>query len=102
MVSFLVKGKSYLKGYWKKRIIYILIVFLIADAIYSVYHLFLGDFTPSLTIAANSWYMVVQILLYIIFGVAFKIAGDRINLGIMLVGLFEVLLTVILVTLGKS
>lgn len=96
MIQFLKKGEGYLKGYWKSRVFYVSAVFAFASLIYSIYHLIVGDFTPSLTIAANSWYMVVQILLYIIFWCAFKIAGKRYSIGILFVFAMQTLMVIVM------
>lgn len=96
MIQFLKKGERYLKGYWKSRIFYIGAIFAFASVVYSIYHLIIGDFTPSLTIAANSWYMVVQILLYVIFWCAFKIAGKGYSIGILLVFAMQTLMVIVM------
>lgn len=96
MIQFLKKGERYLKGYWKSRVFYISAVFAFASLIYSIYHLVIGNFTPSLTIAANSWYMVVQILLYIIFWCAFKIAGKGYSIGILFVFAMQTLMVIVM------
>ena len=77
LVAYKKKGTSYLKGFWKKRILYIFIVFVWISMVYAVYHIIVGNFKFSLTIAANSWYMVIQILLYVFFWLAFKLTGSR-------------------------
>lgn len=96
MVQYMKKGESYLKGYWKNRVGYICAIFAFASLIYSIYHLIVGDFRPSLTIAANSWYMVVQILLYVIFWCAFRIAGKRYSIGILFVFAMQTLMVIVM------
>ncbi|MCQ2455382.1 MAG: acyltransferase family protein [Clostridia bacterium] len=98
MFSYNKKGKEYLKGFWKKRILYLFLVFILVSVIYSVYHLIIGDFVFRITIAENSWYIPVQIVLYIIFFVSFKVLGEK-NKAVAILSVFvlQTILTALLI-----
>lgn len=81
MYSYNKKGKDYLKGFWKNRILYLFIIYFLVSLVYSVYHLLVGDFKFSVTIAENSWYIPIQIILYIFFWISFKIFGEKSKLA---------------------
>lgn len=101
MVSRMTRGKDYLKDFWKNRILYLMAVFALATVVYTIYHLIVGDFKPKLTIVANSWYVVVQLLLYIVFWCAFKIAGG-VERGILLVFLAQTVMMAVMYAIGMQ
>ena len=92
------KGKEYLKGFLKKRVLYLLIVYCLVTVIYAIYHLILGDFSFSLTIAENSWYMWVQIVLYLIFWLSFSLFDKR--TAILSVFILQTLMNILLIIVG--
>lgn len=100
MISYLSKGSIYLKSFWKKRILYLFCIFALVSAVYSIYYLLIGKFKPSLMIAANSWYIIIQILLYIIFWFSFSAFGRK--AGIVSVFVFQTILMFVLIWTGKA
>jgi peptidoglycan/LPS O-acetylase OafA/YrhL len=77
MCSYKIKGKEYFKGFWKTRIGYLFIVYFLISVVYFVYfnavgeHISFSDFLLSfingVPTAVFSWYIIVQLLFYIIF-----------------------------------
>lgn len=70
------KRENYLDGFLKKRVLYLVLVYLLDVAVYAVYDLLMGKPHPLFAIvksvffggiASNSWYMIVLILFYFAF-----------------------------------
>lgn len=90
------KGKSYLNGFWKNRILYLLIIYLLTSIIYAILKYavgreitllsFLKDLITCKPTATAHWYILVQLILYIIFWIAFKlnVKNRKISIGIVI------------------
>ena len=100
MYSYDKKGKAYLKGFLKKRVLYLLIVYILVTVIYAIYHLIVGDFRFSLTIAENSWYIWIQVVLYLFFWISFSVFEKR--YAIISVFTLQFALTAVLIFAGFS
>ena len=101
MFSYNIRGKEYLKDFLKNRVLYLVIVYLLVTALYAVYHIIIGDFRFSLTIAENSWYIWIQIILYIFFWFSFKFFGGKSKkTAICSIFVLQVLLTILLIFAG--
>ncbi|MBR0465875.1 MAG: acyltransferase [Clostridia bacterium] len=98
--SYLKKGKSYLKGFWKKRILYLIVILFVFAFVYSIYYIVIDKFVFSPFLVDNCWYIYIQIVLYILFYISFILFGEK-NIGLSLFLLFvlQILLTVILILL---
>lgn len=98
MTQYLGRGKQYLHKFWEKRIGYIFLVHLSFSILYWIFRILMGervavsDFLASYVnghpIASNSWYVLVQILLYILFWLVFSIPNidTRLQIVMVLVG----------------
>lgn len=102
MTQYLKRGKQYLHNFWKKRIGYICVVHLSFSFLYWGFRILLGeriaviDFLASYVnghpIASNSWYVLVQILLYILFWLVFSIPNTDTRMRIVMVMVGELCL----------
>ena len=82
MVSFQRKGKAYLEGFWKRRILFFVIVLLLDTLLYAAFNLlngqkfsateFLLSFVNGHPLAIASWYIFVQIYFYAFFAVVYR------------------------------
>ena len=104
LVSYKKKGRAYLKGFWKNRILYLLLVYVLFIALYALYFKLLGrevtfigvlySFGEGRPIAMNSWYIVVQLLMYVFFYVAYIVPNLKNWHRIVLVFIFLLFLAV--------
>lgn len=96
IVSFNKKGNNYLKGFWKNRILYLVIIYALVYVIYSCITFALGkeitilgmikNFFTGVPPATALWYILVQLALYIIFWMAFKIkTGNKQRIAIVFI-----------------
>lgn len=86
IVQYKKKGDAYLKGFWKKRILYLFLIFILVTLVYYPFHCWRGKemglaaikdfFINGHPIATNSWYIVVQIALYIILWISFQFSRN--------------------------
>lgn len=106
LVSYKKKGKNYLKGFLKKRVLYLLIVYLIVSAIYIVFDIIIGKemsvkrvltgiFFSSDPIAVNSWYILVQLILYLFFWIVFSLEKPSRKTKILIMTMLVALLAVV-------
>lgn len=106
LVSYKKKGKNYLKGFLKKRVLYLLIVYLIVSALYIVFDIIIGKemsvkrvltgiFFSSDPIAVNSWYILVQLILYLFFWAVFSLGKPSTKTKILIMTVLVALLAVI-------
>lgn len=81
MIQYMKKGKTYLKSFLRKRVLYIVIVYLLDVALYAIVGNLMGEghtlgsviksiFVSG--VAKNAWYMIVQIIYYIFFYIVFR------------------------------
>ena len=102
MLSYLKKGRNYFKGYWKNRIGYLFIVYFLTAVLYTAYHnifiksgitleTFIKSFYNSETIVSSSWYIIVQLLFYILFWIAFcKLDKSKVKLGLLIISILVI------------
>lgn len=105
MVSYQKKGEAYFKGYWKNRIGYLLVVYLIVSVIYLIYFNIVGQsigliqfaksFISGYPTATFSWYIIVQLLFYVIFLFVFSIC-KRFNNGLKILTLMALTLAMMI------
>lgn len=106
MLQYMKKGVGYLHGFWKSRVLYLLLVYAWITALYIIYRVFvLGNsdmdfvihsFYDGNPIATNSWYIVVQLAFYAIFWFSFKPLGGAIPKRIVVVTVLTALLSLLL------
>ena len=86
MVQYVKKQERYLDGFLRKRVLYLAVVYLLDILLYAVVGNALGKgYTLAQVakayfvggVAANTWYMVVQILLYLVFYFVFRSRAIR-------------------------
>jgi len=94
-LSYKKNGEKYLQKFCKKHILYLTIIFLLVSLIYTTYYIIIGNFRPSITIAANSWYVLIQLILYFIFWISFTIFKGKYSF--FSIFLFQILLTIVLI-----
>ncbi|MCD7825544.1 MAG: acyltransferase family protein, partial [Clostridiaceae bacterium] len=109
MTGLLKKGNEYLSVFWIKRILYIFTIYFIITIMYVAEYSLLGksysplqifmSFFNGAPIAANSWYMIIQILYYIFFWISFKCCNHRYWLGILILLILQFIQTLILILL---
>ena len=83
LLSYIKKGKTYLKTFWKNRILYLVIIYLLTTIAYLFYYRaidksiginsILYSFINGNPIAMNSWYIIVQLFMYIFFYISYSI-----------------------------
>lgn len=83
LFSYIKKGKSYLKTFWKNRILYLVIIYLLTTIAYLLYYRTIGlsmginsilySFINGNPIAMNSWYIIVQLFMYLFFYISYSI-----------------------------
>ena len=106
LVSYKKKGKNYLKGFLKKRVLYLLIIYLLVSAAYIVFDIIIGKemsvkraftglFLSSDPIAVNSWYITVQLMLYLFFWIVFSLGKPSRKTKILITTVLVALLAVI-------
>ena len=90
LVSFNKKGHNYLKGFWKKRILYLFFIWFLVSLGYWLYDVYIGrmnigvksflfSFIDGHPIALNSWYIIVQLLMYVCFWAAYIIPSNTLT-----------------------
>lgn len=113
MFSYLKKGKEYLKSFWRKRILYIIIIYVLITILYwgTKQLLNIGNTNISAVInslinghpiANNSWYIVVQIYLYILFWITFYCFNINTKYKLILLATFTFILSFAFELLGYS
>lgn len=84
IVQYQKRGDTYLKGFLRKRLLYLIIVYVLDVLLYAVFDLLLGkphsvlEILQSLYqdgIAKNAWYMIVIIIFYVCFWLVFRFAS---------------------------
>lgn len=119
--QYLRKGTNYLNGFLYKRVIKIVIPYLIAATLYSLYfyyaklkydYVFYGEYNFGIkgvlkaflehgyTIVINSWFVIVLLIVYIAFYFCFKYLKD-IKDAICVLSSFVVLLTIVFFVLAQ-
>ncbi len=83
LLSYIKKGNSYLKTFWKNRILYLIIIYLLTTIGYLLYYRAIGQsiginsilysFINGNPIAMNSWYIIVQLFMYLFFYISYSI-----------------------------
>lgn len=84
LVSYQKKGKDYLNGFWKNRILYLFVIWFLVSLVYWFFDMCLGktnvgvkffllSFFNGHPIAKNSWYIIVQLMMYVFFWFAYTI-----------------------------
>ena len=86
MIQYSKRGKRYLEGFWKKRILFFAIVFLLVTAFYWLLlavdgnQITIGDAIEMLlhgeTIAGSAWYLIAQMIFYVFFWLSFTMYQD--------------------------
>lgn len=86
IVQYKKKGEDYLKGFWKKRILYLVLIYILVSLTYYPFHCWRGkemgwaaiydSLVNGHTIATNSWYIIVQIAFYIILWTSFQFSKN--------------------------
>ena len=94
-LSYKRKGTKYLQDFWKQHILYLILVFFIVSFIYTIYYIVIGKFHPTITIASNSWYIIVQLLLYLVFWISFSLFSDKYSF--IIVFILQIFLTILLI-----
>lgn len=90
LISYIKKGRNYLKGFWKNRILYLFIIWFLVSLGYLLYDVYIGrmnigvksflfSFINGHPIAINSWYIIVQLIMYICFWVAYIIPSNTLT-----------------------
>lgn len=111
-LSYNKKGEDYLKEFWKSRILSLVVIYLLFTAGYTIWSFVRGNqltaidilksFVNGEPIAINSWYITVQILLYIVFWISFKIKTKNVNINILFVTILTGILCVAFRLAGYS
>lgn len=109
MFQYMKKGVGYLQGFWKSRVLYLLLVYAWITGLYIIYRTFvlgnadlnlvLRSFYDGNPIATNSWYIVVLLAFYAIFWFSFN-HGGAIPKCIVLVTVSTVLFSLLLWVVG--
>ena len=112
MVQYRKKGSRYLEGFWKKRVLYIVLVYLWVSVAYAVVkaltgtemslRIFFASFVNGSPVATNSWYVIVQVLLYAIFWFVFRFVPGSNHAKIAAVTVMEAVLAVLFSLLSYS
>lgn len=112
MISYRRKGAIYLRQFWKDKILYIFLVYLWISVVYAVVKSFMGSeitlqsfavsFINGSPVANNSWYMIVQILLYFVFWGTFSLKRVSNKIKIFIVFTLEVIMAVVFHQLSYS
>ena len=111
--SYLKKGKVYLHGFWRNRILYLLFIYVFFSVLYLAYFRLIGhseiglknlfiSFVNGKPIAMNSWYIIVQIVMYLFFYLAYSIPNIQAWTRISIVFLLVLLLSIGYRLLGYS
>ena len=90
LTSYHKKGRNYLKGFWKKRILYLFIIWFLVSLVYWLFNVVIGQmniginsfllsFVNGHPIAKNSWYIFVQLLMYVLFWLVYIIPDDKLS-----------------------
>lgn len=88
LTSYHKKGQNYLKGFWKNRILYLFVIWFLVSLVYWLFDacmgqtnvgvkFFLLSFVNGHPIAKNSWYIIVQLMMYVFFWLAYTIPGIK-------------------------
>lgn len=112
MYQFKRKGKSYLNGFWKNRILYLFIIYVLTSLVYTIFKFVVGrevtfvsffkDLVVGKPIATAHWYIIVQLLLYVIFWIAFKLNVNSYKKNIAIVVVLTLLLSLFYVFKGEE
>lgn len=112
MASYRQKGTKYLQQFWKNKILYIFLIYLWISVAYAIVKFLMGiEMTPRIfaisfingsPVANYSWYIIVQLLLYIVFWGAFSIKRVSNKIKILIVLMLEVIMAVIFHQLSYS
>lgn len=100
------RGKTYLKSFWKTRVLSLFSVYIVYIIIYGILNFIRDDsfsiiaYLKTFVIgglpgATSSWYIIEQLLLYIAFWIAFSIKLKDIRINIALVSILTILILVI-------
>lgn len=106
------KKRVYLKGFWAKRVLPLVVIYLLTTALYVVVKAINGcdisvgavllSFVNGFPVAMNSWYIIVQILLYTIFELTFIACGNRYKIGLAIVMAVQSIMVFIFRAAGYS
>ena len=101
---------DYLHGFFRKRILPIIVAFYLSEFIYTGVRLLMGEKMDALTVVwylsglhmanFNAWYVIVIPFFYLVFWGAFRLCKKHENLAILLVTLFSLAYTVLGAYLG--
>ena len=104
-VQYQKKGEVYLQGFFRNRIVYIFLVWLFFGIIYYIYYILTGigisigdaliSFFYGHPIVKHSWYIAVQLWMYVFFFIAYNIPKCNTWFRVGVVTLFLILLTIV-------
>jgi len=111
MTQYVKKGRKYFDGFFKNRILYLMIIYLTVTIIFAFFNMAMGEdvsinsilisFINGHPTARHSWYILVQLLFYFVFWIAY-IINPHVEIMFVSTLLGVTFVTVLLFVLGYS